>query len=91
VTYETFGRLGILAIFDFESKILPKTFFIEIQPTTHCCVFDLRNEFHANRMSFGDFGEQIFFADRAIKDLKLLLKKHISYQLHRGFRLVYEL
>jgi hypothetical protein len=48
MTHETFGRFGILAIFDFESKSaqkrllikspksLPKTFLVKNQPELHC-------------------------------------------------------
>ena len=71
MTHGTFGRFVTLAIFDFESKsaqkrllILksPKTFFGQKINLNHIAgiVFDLRNEFHANRMSFGDTVEKIF-------------------------------
>ena len=39
----------------------PKTFFIENQPNPVAdIVFDLRNEFHANRMKFGIWGTKRF-------------------------------
>jgi hypothetical protein len=76
LTYETFGRLVILKIFDYESKKCLKTLFeltktllvsqklfsskINLKPVADI-VFDLRNEFYANRMKLGDFGEKIFF------------------------------
>jgi hypothetical protein len=68
MTHETFGRFGTLPIFDFESKSAQKRllkvsqiFWSKIN-LNHIAdiVFDLRNEFHANRMKFGDFGERIF-------------------------------
>ena len=39
-----------------------KNFAIENQPKMRDIVSDLRTEFHANLMKFGDFGE-IFFSE----------------------------
>jgi hypothetical protein len=69
MTHETFWRLVILAIFDLSQKVpenvfwancRPKHFYINLKPVADI-VFDLRNEFHANRMKFRVFVEKIFF------------------------------
>ena len=44
----------------FWSKSLPKIFLIENQPDD--IVFDIRNEYHSNRMEFGDL-EKIFLVN----------------------------
>jgi hypothetical protein len=71
MTHETFGRFVTLAIFDFESTSAQNRLYLKVSQNIFRSkihlnliadiVFDLRNEFHTNRMKFGTL--EIFYVN----------------------------